>query len=154
MINPQDLDTIKVQREAASAMGVELEMLHIPMPESVTYGLNPQRDRDLDEICSWIEHAGRAGIRGLNYNFSVVGYQRTENRFGRGGSIYSSFEIGKYDNDELHPVGHVDLDERQANALAAGTQGPHTVLPLPAGLSAHPQRGAVSAVTPDAEEGP
>ena len=116
-IDPQNLEKIVVQREAAATLGVELEMLHIPMPESITHGVDPQRDRDLDVMCSWIEHAGRAGIRGLNYNFSVVGYQRTADRFGRGGSIYSSFEIEKYDNDEIHSSGRVDLDEIFARIL-------------------------------------
>ena len=111
MIDPENLELIVKQRDEASALDVDLEMLHIPMPESITFGLDPQRDRDLDTMCSWIEHAGRAGIRGLNYNFSVVGYQRTPNRYGRGGSIYSSFEIEKYNNDEPHPGGCVDVDE-------------------------------------------
>ena len=32
-------------------------------------------------------------------------------RYGRGGSGYSSFEFSKYDNEEPHEAGRVDLDE-------------------------------------------
>ena len=91
-----DLGLLVRQREIAAAAGVDLEMIHIPIAESITLALDPQRDRDIDTICKWIEHAGEAGLRGLNYNFSVVGYQRTETRYGRGGSGYSSFEFSKY----------------------------------------------------------
>ena len=77
-------------------------MIHIPFAESIPLALDPQRDRDIDTMCGWIENAGKAGLRGLNYNFSSVGYQRTETRYGRGGSGYSSFEFSEYDNDEPH----------------------------------------------------
>ena len=110
-IDPDDLDQIVRQREEAAAEGVELEMIHIPMPESIPFARDPQRDRDIDAIRGWIANAGKAGLRGLNYNFTPVGYQRTEMRYGRGGSGYSSFEFSKYDNDEPHEAGRVDHDE-------------------------------------------
>ena len=84
-VDPDNLDRIAQQREEAAAEGVELEMMHIPMPESITFADDTRRDRDLDTLCSWIEAAGKADLRGLNYNFTVVGYQRTPNRYGRGG---------------------------------------------------------------------
>jgi mannonate dehydratase len=110
-LDQDSLDEIVRQREAAAAEGVELEMIHIPIADSIVRGLDPQRDRDLDDICRWIENAGRGGLRGLNYNFSTVSYQRTETRYGRGGSAYSSFELTKYDNDEPHESGPVTRDE-------------------------------------------
>jgi mannonate dehydratase len=110
-IDPDDLDQIVKQREEAAAEGVELETIHIPFPESITLAMDPQRDRDIDAICGWIENAGKAGLRGLNYNFSVVGYQRTEARYGRGGSGFSSFEFSKYNNEEPHKGGQVSRDE-------------------------------------------
>ena len=106
-----NLDELVRERETAAAAGVNLEMIHIPLAESLPLALDPQRDRDIDEICRWIENAGTSGLRGLNYNFSTVGYQRTETRYGRGGSGYSSFEFSKYDNDEPHKGGNVDRDE-------------------------------------------
>jgi len=106
-----DLDGLTRRREEAAAAGVELEMIHIAIADSVVRGLDPQRDRDIDTICEWIRNAGKAGLRGLNYNFTPVHYQRTETRYGRGGSAYSSFEMAKYDNDEPHPSGVVSRDE-------------------------------------------
>ena len=116
-IDPDDLDGLQRSREEAAAEGVELEMIHIPIAESITLAEDPQRDADIDQICGWIENAGKAGLRGLNYNFSVVGYQRTEPRYGRGGSKFSSWEFSKYDNNEPHKGGDVDRDEIFARAL-------------------------------------
>ena len=110
-IDPDDLDQIVKQREEAAAEAVELEMIHIPFPESIPLADDPQRDRDIDAICGWIENAGKAGLRGLNYNYTSVGYQRTEPRFGRGGSQFSSFEFSKYDNEEPHKGGQLSRDE-------------------------------------------
>ena len=115
-IDPDNLDQIVKQREEAAAEGVELETIHIPIAKSITLAQDPQRDKDIDAICGWIENAGKAGLRGLNYNFSVVGYQRTEIRYGRGGSGFSSFEFSKYDNEEPHEGGQVDRDEIYARA--------------------------------------
>ena len=115
-IDGDDLDLMLRLREEAAAEGVDLEMFHIPIAESITLAEDPQRNKDIDAICRWIENAGKAGIRGLNYNFSVVGYQRTEPRYGRGGSQFSSFELSKYNNDEPHKGGQVDRDEIFARA--------------------------------------
>jgi len=109
--DPGNLSEIVRLREEAAAGGVELEMIHIPLPESIALALEPQRDRDIDTVCGWIENAGEAGLRGLNYNFTTVGYQRTQTRYGRGSSAYSSFEFSKYDNDEPHKGGQVSRDE-------------------------------------------
>ena len=38
--------------------------------ESITLGL-PERDEDIRQVCRCIEAAGKAGLRGLNYNFLV-----------------------------------------------------------------------------------
>ncbi len=106
-----DLDAIIRQRQEADDEGVELEMIHIGIADSIVRGLDLQRDRDIDEICRWIENAGKAGLRGLNYNFSTVSYQRTPTRYGRGNSAYSSFELSRYDNDEPHDAEAVTRDE-------------------------------------------
>ena len=110
-IDPDDVDEMKRQREAADEEGVSLEMIHIPFPESISFARDPQRDEDIDAVCEWIRNAGEAGLRGLNYNFTAVGYQRTEARFGRADSKFSSFELDKYDNEEPHPAGPIDRDE-------------------------------------------
>jgi mannonate dehydratase len=109
-LDPDDLDGILRQREEAAAEGVSLEMIHIFPADSIPLAA-PERDKDIDTVCGWIENAGKAGLRGLNYNFTAVGYQRTKPRFGRGGSQFSSFEFDKYDNDEPHEAGQIDHEE-------------------------------------------
>ncbi len=109
--DPGDLADLNRRREEAAAEGVDLEMIHIAIADSIVRGLDPQRDGDIDEICRWIENAGKAGLRGLNYNFSTVSYQRTPTRYGRGDSAYSSFEFSRYDNDEPHEAAPVGRDE-------------------------------------------
>ena len=84
------LFTIEVLAIAeCAAAGVTLEMTHIDIPESITLGIVDERDAAIEQICKCIEAAGRAGLRGLNYNFLVgAAYARTEEHEatrGRGG---------------------------------------------------------------------
>ena len=60
-IDPNNLDLLRQGREQAAAEGVELEMIHIPIAESITLAQDPQRDRDIDAICVWIENAAKSG---------------------------------------------------------------------------------------------
>jgi len=106
-----EVDTLRRHREEAAAEGVSLEMIHINLPKSITLAQDQQRDRDLDAVCQTIENAGAAGIRGLNYNFCILPHQRTEATPGRGGSMYSTFDLSKYDNETLSEAGRVSRDE-------------------------------------------
>jgi mannonate dehydratase len=106
-----ELETLVRHREAAAAADVSLEMIHIELPRSIPLALDPQRDADLDSVCRIIENAGRAGLRGLNYNFCILPHQRTEATPGRGGTSYSTFDISKFDNETLSEAGRVDRDE-------------------------------------------
>ena len=114
--------TLARHREEAAAHGVELEMIHIPPQDSIALAQDPQRDRDIDKVCGWIESAGKAGLRGLNYNFCTLRVvtadspggnlvQRTGRRPGRGGSTYSSFVLSEYDNETLTAAGVIGRDE-------------------------------------------
>ena len=117
-VDGMDVDTLSRHREEAAAHGVELEMVHVTPLDSIPMAQDPQRDRDLDKLCGYIENAGRAGLRGLNYNFCVLRaekggglVQRTGRRPGRGGSTYSSFELSEYDNEALSKAGVVSREE-------------------------------------------
>jgi mannonate dehydratase len=94
-------DEYRAAIAACAAEGITLEMTHIAIPESITLGLD-ERDADIAQICRCIENAGRAGLRGLNYNFLVgAAYARTEEvaaTVGRGGCSYSQFDFDRYDN--------------------------------------------------------
>lgn len=65
-----------------------------------------------------IENAGKAGLRGLNYNFCILRtdgasglVQRTASRPGRGGTTYNSFRLAEYDNDTRYAAGEVSREE-------------------------------------------
>ena len=116
-VEAHDVDTLKRHREAAAEYGVDLEMVHIPIQDSIGHAA-PDRDEAIDRVCEWIENAAEAGLRGLNYNFCVLkavdagGYvQRTKRRPGRGGTTYSSFELSKYDNEKRYAAGEVSREE-------------------------------------------
>lgn len=106
-----EVDTLRRHVEEAAAEGVTVEMIHIGLPTSITLARDPQRDRDIAEVCRTIENAGKAGLRGLNYNFCVLPHQRTESTAGRGGSIYSTFDLTRFDNETLSEAGRVSRDE-------------------------------------------
>ena len=106
-----EVETLLQHKEAAASEGVSLEMIHIGLPRSITLAQDPQRDRDLNTVCETIENAGKAGLRGLNYNFCIVQHQRTEQTPGRGGTTYSTFDISKFDNETLTEAGQVSRDE-------------------------------------------
>ena len=106
-----EVETLVRHKEEAAAEGVSMDMVHFGLARSITLAQDPQRDRDLDELCRWIENAGKAGLRGLNYNFCILPHQRTESTYGRGGSQYSTFDMSKYDNETLSEAGRVSRDE-------------------------------------------
>ena len=106
-----DPKTLMEHKAEAEAAGVSLEMIHIGLPRSITLAQDPQRDKDLDGVCTTIENAAKAGLRGLNYNFCILNHQRTESTMGRGGSSYSTFDLSKYDNETLSEAGQVSREE-------------------------------------------
>lgn len=110
------VETLLRHKEEAAAEGVSLEMIHIGLPKSITLAQDPQRDQDIDSVCQIVENAGKAGLRGLNYNFCVLPHQRTPSTPGRGGSSYSTFDISKFDNETLSEAGRVSRDETFARA--------------------------------------
>ena len=113
-----EVETLTRHRAAAAAYGVELEMVHVAPLDSIPMARDPQRDRDIGKFCGFIENAGRAGLRGLNYNFCVLRaehagglVQRTGHRPGRGGSTYSSFVLSEYDHETLSAAGVVSREQ-------------------------------------------
>ena len=115
-VDGMDAETLTRHREEAAAHGVELEMVHITPLDSIPMAKDPQRDKDIETVCKYIENASKAGLRGLNYTFCVLRppsglVQRTGRRPGRGGTTYSSFVLSEYDNETLTEVGTVSRDE-------------------------------------------
>jgi mannonate dehydratase len=110
-VEGSDTDTLTRHKFEAQQEGISLEMIHYDPSRSITLAQKSDRDKDIEEYCKVIENVGTAGLRGINYNFCVLGHQRTQSTTGRGGSLYSTFDLSRYDNDTLSEAGNVSRDE-------------------------------------------
>ena len=114
-------DLLKAQRERFDRYGINLEMIHIPLGSASAFhneagaiflGKSDARDRALDRMCETVRMASEAGIRGLNYNITLLGHLRTEPSYGRGGAKLSTFEYDKLDQSRPEfEGGPADEDE-------------------------------------------
>ena len=96
-------------RRQVESFGIKLDMVPLPL-SSVTInrnsyphillGQDPERDREIEEICQMIRNAGKAGIPALKYNLTYLGVVRSEPTRGRGGALYSTFV---YDKAKVDP---------------------------------------------------
>jgi len=98
--------TLKSMHDRFAKYDVNLEMIHIPLGSQSAFkneagaiflGASDERDRAMDRMCETIKMVGEAGLRGVNYNITILGHMRTESRYGRGGAKLSSFEYDKLD---------------------------------------------------------
>ena len=110
-VEGSDADTLIRHKFEAQQEGISLEMIHYDPSRSITLAQESDRDKDIEGYCKVIENVGTAGLRGINYNFCVLGHQRTPSTPGRGGSMYSTFDLSRYDNDILSEAGNVSRDE-------------------------------------------
>jgi mannonate dehydratase len=114
-------DAFVALKERWAKHGISLEMLHIPLGSRSAYDneagaifLKPsdERDRQIDWMKETVRMAGEAGIRGLNYNITILGHLRTPSKTGRGGATVSTFELDKLDQSAAEfEDGPADEDE-------------------------------------------
>ncbi|MEK1928834.1 MAG: mannonate dehydratase, partial [Pararhizobium sp.] len=99
------LDDLNRLREKVESFSLTLDMIQLPLPsspiETATYPdillAGPERDRQLDSLCSLIENLATAGIPAAKYNLNLIGIPRTPDELGRGGSLNASFRWDKVD---------------------------------------------------------
>jgi mannonate dehydratase len=114
------VDALSRRRDRVTKHGVSLDMLPLPMSSSeissaempaIYLGRNPDRDRNIDDICEMIRNCSRAGINQLKYNFTLLGVVRTGTAPGRGPARYSEFVYaGAKPDPPLTIAGKVDAD--------------------------------------------
>jgi mannonate dehydratase len=114
------VDALSRRRDRVAKHGVSLDMLPLPMSSSeissaempaIYLGRNPDRDRDIDDICQMIRNCSRAGINQLKYNFTLLGVVRTGTAQGRGPARYSEFVYAGAKPDPPQTIaGKVDAD--------------------------------------------
>ena len=100
------VDVMKSLRDRFDKYGINLEMMHIPLGSNSAFkneagaiflGPSDERDRAIERMCETVRMAAEAGLRGLNYNITILGHMRTDPRYGRGRARLSSFEYDKLD---------------------------------------------------------
>ncbi len=101
------VDTLKALRDHFDKHGINVEMIHIPLGSrsafeneagAIFLGPSDERDRQIDRMCEIVRMASDAGLRGLNYNITILGHLRTEPSYGRGGAKLSTFDYNKMDH--------------------------------------------------------
>lgn len=97
-------DLLVGMRERCAMFGINLEMMHLIGSGNALTNLNTgaiflnpsdERERQLDLVCEAIRMAGESGLRGFNYNITILGHLRTNPTLGRGGARLSSFDYAE-----------------------------------------------------------
>ena len=107
-------------RDTVASHGITLDMVPLPMSSyeisraempAIFLGKNPDRDRNIDDICQMIRNCAKAGIMQVKYNFTLIGIPRSGRAPGRGRSSYSEFVYERAKQDPpLTIAGKVDAD--------------------------------------------
>jgi mannonate dehydratase len=107
-------------RERVESFGITLDMVPLPLSSSeisrsenpaILLGKDPDRNRQIDDICQMIRNTARAGIPSAKYNLTLIGIPRTAPTRGRGGATYSTFVYeGAKQDRPLTEAGRVDAD--------------------------------------------
>jgi mannonate dehydratase len=92
-------------RDLCDSHGVALEMVEFPTLSSdaidhstqkgIMLGKEPDRQREIDQVCAIIAACARAGIPAAKYNMNLLGVLRTTDTPGRGGSRYSTWRLSE-----------------------------------------------------------
>jgi len=107
-------------KERVESFGITLDMVPLPLSSSEISGSenpaillakDPDRDRQIDDICQMIRNISRAGIPSAKYNLTLIGIPRVAATLGRGRARYSTFVYA--DAKQVPPLtiaGRVDED--------------------------------------------
>ena len=100
------LDDLRRHRDHVESFGLSLDMVQLPMSSRpieeqesphILLAKEPERQREIDSICSLIERLAAAGIPAAKYNLTIIGIPRTEREPGRGGSRNAAFRWSRVD---------------------------------------------------------
>jgi mannonate dehydratase len=97
------VDELKAMRDMADKHGVSIECVAPPFLTSshidrekhpaIMLADNPERDRDIEQLQTFIRNCAAAGIPTIKYNMSILGVLRTGRTKGRGDSTYSQWSL-------------------------------------------------------------
>ena len=114
-------DDLHRTRDLCEKHGLTLDMVALPFLSSshidgerrgaIMLGESPERDRDIADIQSMIASCARVGIPAFKYNMSLLGVLRTSSIPGRGGTLYSTWNLKDARPDKpLTRAGHVTAE--------------------------------------------
>lgn len=114
------VDGLQRLRERVESFGITLDMVPLPLSSreisrsenpAILLAQDPERDRQINDICQMIRNTARAGIPSVKYNLTIIGIPRTAPTIGRGGARYSTFVYADGVPDPpLTLAGRVDED--------------------------------------------
>ena len=114
------VDGLNRLRERVESFGVTLDMVPLPLSSyeisrsensAILLAKDPDRDRQIDDICQMIRNVARAGIPSVKYNLTLIGIPRTAPTRGRGGARYSTFVYADAKQEPpLTEAGPIDAD--------------------------------------------
>src|SRR5918993_1932963 len=114
------VEALTRHREKVESYGIKLDMMPITMTSAsidraqmpaIMLGQSPERDRNIEDICTQIRNCAKAGIFQVKYNFTILGIPRSGRVKGRGPSTYSEFVLAKDENKDKPTIaGKVDAD--------------------------------------------
>lgn len=115
------IESLTRLRERVESFGIRLAAVPLPMSSAyitkaenpaIMLGKSPERDREIDAICTMIRNCAQAGIPMVKYNLTVLGVVRTGRSPGRGGAQYSTFQYRNARQDPpLTEAGPISADE-------------------------------------------
>ena len=100
------IDDLKRHREYVESFGLSLDMVQLPMSSRpieeqqsrhILLAKEPERQREIDSICTLVERLAVVGIPSAKYNLTILGVERTEREPGRGGSRNAAFRWRRAD---------------------------------------------------------
>ena len=128
------VESLTSLRDLCDAHGVSLDMIEFPAMSSasidqlspqhtanprrggsdrkgIMLGQEPDRQREIDQVCTIIQNCARAGIPTAKYNMNLLGVLRTADTPGRGGSRYSTWRLAEAKQEPpLTAAGRVTAD--------------------------------------------
>ena len=117
---PWSVDGLMRLRDRVESFGIALDMVPLPLSSveisrsenpAILLGQEPDRGRQIDDICQMIRNAARAGIPSVKYNLTLIGVPRSAPTAGRGGARYSTFNYTEaVQQPPMTVAGRVDAD--------------------------------------------
>ncbi len=115
------VDELKRMRDLAEANGIHVECVAPPFLASshidkekhgaIMLAESPERDRDIEQLQTFIRNCSAAGVPSFKYNMSILGVVRTGRVPGRGDSTYSAWSVaGAHPEPPLTRAGRGDAD--------------------------------------------